>query len=330
MTLRNLTHPKFQPELNTRLTQIDGITQNLSDQGVLTPAGGGTGLSTVASLGDTLYGLATGLWARLTGNTSTTRKFLAQTGDGVKSAAPVWVQPAVSDLSGLGAAVGTFLGTPSSANLRSALTDENGTGAALFDSPTSPTFITPLLGTPTSGTLTNCTGLPISTGVSGLGSNVAAFLATPSSANLASAITDELGTGALLFANAFTWTTRAFSAGNYTGNSAMTWTVASGDVVTDQYIVIGKTMFYNITLQNTTVGGTPDSTLQITLPASATAAKTQTFPCIVNNNAGGFVAGLCNVGAGSPTLQVFRASLANWSAATDATDVRLSIVFEVS
>jgi len=55
------------------------------------------------------------------------------------------------------------------------------------------------LGTPSSGTLTNATGLPIATGVSGLGSNVATFLATPSSANLASAVTDETGSGALVF-----------------------------------------------------------------------------------------------------------------------------------
>jgi hypothetical protein len=57
-----------------------------------------------------------------------------------------------------GTNVETFLGTPSSANLRAALTDENGTGAALFDSSTSATFITPILGTPTSGNLANCTG----------------------------------------------------------------------------------------------------------------------------------------------------------------------------
>jgi hypothetical protein len=57
------------------------------------------------------------------------------------------------------------------------------------------------LGTPSSGTLTSCTGLPVSTGISGLGSNVATWLATPSSANLAAAVTDETGTGALVFAN---------------------------------------------------------------------------------------------------------------------------------
>ena len=52
----------------------------------------------------------------------------------------------------------TFMETPSSANLISALTDETGTGAAVFG--TSPTLGTPALGTPASGVLTNATGLP--------------------------------------------------------------------------------------------------------------------------------------------------------------------------
>ena len=72
---------------------------------------------------------------------------------------------------------------------------------------TSPTLVTPVLGTPSSGTLTSCTGLPVSTGVSGLGTNVATFLATPSSANLAAALTDETGTGLAVFATSPTLTT---------------------------------------------------------------------------------------------------------------------------
>lgn len=98
-----------------------------------------------------------------------------------------------------GANVQAFLTVPSSANLRAAMTDETGTGLLVFN--TSPTLVTPILGVPTSGTLTNCTGLPIATGVSGLAANVATFLATPSSANLAAALTDETGTGAAVFAN---------------------------------------------------------------------------------------------------------------------------------
>lgn len=58
--------------------------------------------------------------------------------------------------------IATFLATPSSANLRAAMTDESGSGALLFANGA--------LGTPASGVLTNCTGLPSSgviTGTSG-------------------------------------------------------------------------------------------------------------------------------------------------------------------
>lgn len=129
------------------------------------------------------------------------------------------------------AGIQAFLATPSSANLRTAMTDETGTGLLVFN--TSPTIVTPtlttptmtapvlgtvtsgnisnctstsmvmvtpILGTPISGNLATCVGLPISTGVSGLAANVATFLATPSSANLAAALTDETGTGANVFA----------------------------------------------------------------------------------------------------------------------------------
>lgn len=54
-----------------------------------------------------------------------------------------------------GTNVNTFLTTPTSANLAAALTDETGTGVNVFNN--SPTLITPLLGTPASGILSNCT-----------------------------------------------------------------------------------------------------------------------------------------------------------------------------
>jgi len=68
-------------------------------------------------------------------------------------------------ISSFGTGVATFLGTPSSANLAAAVTGETGTGALVFA--TSPTLVTPLLGTPTSGVATNLTGLPLTTGVTG-------------------------------------------------------------------------------------------------------------------------------------------------------------------
>jgi hypothetical protein len=58
-------------------------------------------------------------------------------------------------ITSFGSGVATWLGTPSSANLASAVTDETGSGALVFG--TSPTLTTPVLGTPTSGDLSNCT-----------------------------------------------------------------------------------------------------------------------------------------------------------------------------
>lgn len=63
-----------------------------------------------------------------------------------------------------GAGCATFLATPSSANFRGCLTDEVGTGAFYT--------VGGALGTPASGTATNLTGLPISTGLTGAGTGV--------------------------------------------------------------------------------------------------------------------------------------------------------------
>jgi len=122
----------------------------------------------------------------------------------------------IGSITGFGSGVQAFLESPSAANFASMVVGETGTGNPVLQ--TSPTLITPLLGTPTSGTLTNCTGYTVGN-ISGLGTGVATALATPSSANWAAAVTGETGAGPMVFG----------TGPNFSGPTTDTL-VASGDV----------------------------------------------------------------------------------------------------
>ena len=192
---------------------ITGITD-------LAVADGGTGASTAAGALNNL----------LPSQTSAANKYLQS--DGTNAS---WDAVTLS--------TADITGTLPVANGGTGVTASTGTGSVVLSN--SPTLVTPALGTPASGTATNLTGLPISTGVSGLGTGVATFLGTPSSANLISAVTDETGTGSLVFATSptlvtpalgtpsalvgtnITGTASGLTAGNVTTNANLTGAVTS-------------------------------------------------------------------------------------------------------
>lgn len=193
--------------------------------------------------------------------------------------------PVSTGITGFGAGIATFLATPTSANLIAAVTNETGTGSLVFA--TSPTLVTPILGTPTSGTLTNATGLPITTGVSGLGTGVATFLATPSSANLLAAVTDETGTGALVFG-----TSPTMSGVTVTGAFTATGLVTNADLTNASTTVNGTTCTLGSTCTPAVVTGKITQVTSSQTVTRATGIKFTKIECLGAGGGGGGVAGV--------------------------------------
>lgn len=156
----------------------------------------------------------------------------------------------------------TSLGSFSSANLLAALTDETGTGANVFA--TSPTLVTPNLGTPTTLVLTSATGLPLTTGVTGTlptangGTNLTSFTSggvvyASSSSALAtgSALTFD-GTSAFALKSNNASNFAYFDVGRTTAEARIATASATNDFLTGT--AAGDALFYKVTVGNAWYG----------------------------------------------------------------------------
>lgn len=154
--------------MNAGGTNVEWNAVNLSSSnavtGVLPATYGGTGLSTYTT-GDTVYSSAANTLSKLSGNTTTTPKYMRQVGTGSASQAPTWDTLAASDITSGTLAVargGTNLGSYTTGDLLYA--SGTTTLAALADVATgnvllsggagvAPSYGKVVFGTHTSGTL---------------------------------------------------------------------------------------------------------------------------------------------------------------------------------
>ena len=162
------------------------------------------------------------------------------------------------------------LAATTSSELAGVISDETGSGALVFA--TSPTLVTPALGTPASGVMTNVTGLPVSTGISGLGTGIATALAvnagssgapvinggalgTPASGTLTNATGLPLTTGVtgtLPVANGGTGVTTSTGTGStvLSASPTFTGTVSAADLTLSGNLTVNGT---TTTINSTTL-----------------------------------------------------------------------------
>lgn len=169
------------------------------------------------------------------------------------------------------------------------------TGTGNFVGSTSPTLVTPDLGTPASGVLTNCTGLPVGTGISGLGTGVATALAQ-----------NVIGSGGIPLAMALNSFTPTFTFGT-PGDLSVVYAQQVGF-----YVPMGPIVFYRATLTCTPTFTTSSGNALIAgLPITATSTTSTAIysSCYFFGTGTTLPAGTSVVqgfvGANSSTIQLF-------------------------
>lgn len=166
------------------------------------------------------------------------------------------------------------------------------TGSGNFVGATSPTLITPNIGTPSAGTLTSCSGLPVSSGISGLGTGVATALAA-----------NVTGSGGIALATSPSFTTPTLGAASAASISFSSTTGIIGTTTNDN-AAAGSVGEY---ISSTVSGGSP-----VSLTTNVVANVTS-----ISLTAGDWdVGGIVGFSLGTGTSVTYSTAAANSTSAT--------------
>ena len=177
----------------------------------------------------------------------------------------------------------------------------SGTGSGLPVFQTSPTLTTPDIGTPSAGVLTSCTGLPMTTGVTGtlpIGNGGTNTTATPTSGGIA------YGTGTAL-AYLAAGTTNQILQSN--GFAAPSWIAAPGTIYTQNS--------NNVSITGGTITGITD----LTVADGGTGASSITANSVILGNGTSALSG--NLVAPSTTGNVLTSNGTTWQSTAPTTGI---------